>query len=90
MYFIVYILPIKELRVVPYRWTRGLNYEYAINNGVNRNVKISTFWTSDPVAFDLNGVPRIRYLPNFTASGQQFPAEGWYPCNIVKFKGKNS
>lgn len=93
MYFIVYILQTKEHHVVPYKWTRGINYESTMNDGLNRNLKFRTFWTRERSAFDANGVPRINYTPEpnapqFPDEGKQFPDEGWYQCKAVKFKGK--
>lgn len=88
MYFIAYISQIKEHRVVPFRWTRGINYENTLNNGLNRNITFHTFWTRDPYAFDRDGVPKFSYAPDPNARGKKFPDDGWYECKVVKFKGK--
>lgn len=90
MYFIAFILQIKENRVVPHKWTRGINYESAMNFGLNKNIRFHVFWTNDPNAFDEHGVPKIDYIPNPNACGTVFPAEGWYLCKVKKFKGKDS
>lgn len=87
MYFIAFILQIKENRVVPYKWTRGINYEATINNGLNKNIKFHAFWTNDENAFDEHGLPKTNYIPNPNASGTVFPAEGWYLCQVKKVKG---
>lgn len=99
MYFIVFFLQIKQHRIIPYKWIRDINYESIINDGLNRNKQFYAFWTNDENAFDEHGVPKICYVPNWNArldalglasglaSGLVFPNEGWYLCQIRKFKG---
>lgn len=87
MYFIAFILQIKQNRVVPYNWTRGIDYETTMNDGLNKNVRFRTFWTDDANAFDENGVPKKNYAPVPNAIGTVFPAEGWYWCHLKKFIG---
>lgn len=95
MYFIVFFLQIKQHRVIPYKWILDINYESIINDGLNRNKQFYAFWTNDENAFDEHGVPKICYVPNWNArldarglaSGLVFPNEGWYLCQIRKFKG---
>lgn len=86
MYFVAFFLQAKKHCVIPFKWVQGLNYEYIVNNGVNRNIKFRAFWTDDKNAFDENGVPRINYVPNLNANGKVFPAAGWYLCQIRKIK----
>lgn len=88
MYFIVYILDIKQNRTVPHAWIRhvGGYLESFINNGINRNHCFYTFWTDRPEAFDGNGIPRCDYRINVRANVRtDFPHEGFYRCHIKKF-----
>lgn len=93
MYFVVYILDIKQNRTVPHAWIRHMkdHIETFINNGLNHNRKFYTFWTHRPEAFDNTGVPRADYRINFAAqiaNGNDFPREGWYRCQLKKFHRK--
>lgn len=88
MYFVVFILQIKEYRVVPYSWILDVHshMEKFINNGLNSNRRFYTFWTTEPAAFDCNGMPQLKYRPDFNAGFNLFPTEGWYECKIRKFQ----
>lgn len=88
MYFVVYILSIKENRTVPRSWIRhvGGYLESFINNGINHNRYFYTFWTHRQEAFDENGIPRSNYPINIQANVRSdFPREGFYRCYIKKF-----
>lgn len=88
MYFVVYILDIKQNRTVPHSWIRHMSghLESFMNYGVNRNRLFYTFWTIRPEAFDVNGVPRANYPINVQANVRNdFPREGFYRCHIKKF-----
>lgn len=86
MYFIAYFLQPKKHHVIPYKWVSGINYESIINNGINRNIKFRAFYTNNQDAFDEHGIPRPNYDPDANARGQIFPNDGWYFCQIRKFK----
>lgn len=87
MYFVVFFLEVKQHRVCPFKWVRGLNYEHIVNNGLDRNRKFQAFWTNNDNAFDEHGVPKRNYIPDPTAFSLAFPNTGWYECKIRKFKG---
>lgn len=88
MYFVVYILDLRENRTVPHAWIRrvGAYLESFINYGINRNRYFYTFWTDRPEAFDANGMPRCDYRVNANAQIRtDFPREGFYRCYIKRF-----
>lgn len=59
-----------------------------MNYGVNSNQNFLVFWTNDPRAFGIDGIPHSHVIPNEAAvCRDDFPQEGWYKCRIVKFKG---
>lgn len=89
MYFVVYIVDIKQNRTVPHTWIRDVNnfIEMFINSGIKHNRTFYTFWTHRPEAFDVHGIPRKNYRVNLKATGNNvFPHEGWYRCFIKKFR----
>lgn len=94
MYFIVYFLQTHNLAhnhvVVPFTWLRlNQHIENIVNNGVNRGLTFTVFYTNHDDAFN-NGMPLIDYHPNANASfGNAFPNEGLYHCRIQKFNCNN-
>lgn len=87
MYFIAFFLQAKVHRVIPLKWVRGIDYENTFNHGLNRNKKYNAFYTNNPNAFDEHGIPNVNHVPDPNAHGRAFPNEGWYSCQIRKFKG---
>lgn len=91
MYFVVFINQIKQNRVVPHTWIRGVSsqLENFINFGINKRITHHVFWTDKPEAFDENWTPRTGYRPNMCAGlSNVFPGEGWYGCKIIRFQCK--
>lgn len=92
MFCIVYIQSVRRNYVVPIEWIRGLDSHMVkfLNYGVSGNQTYRVFWTTDPNAFKRNEIPKNDYPPNVFASNDAiFPHEGWYKCNITKFKGNS-
>lgn len=59
-----------------------------MNQGVNSNQIFRVFWTDDPAAFLENGLPNPNFEPNvFASENGDFPKEGWYKSQIIKFRG---
>lgn len=85
----MYIRSIKRNRVVPHQWIKDVSQhlESFINNGLNNNQTSSVFWTDRTDAFDENGKPKHLFKPNVDAGyGYNFPEEGFYECQLVKFR----
>lgn len=63
-------------------------FEDFINNGLNAHRRFLVFYTNNPDAFDINGMPRTDFKLNSNAGLiEDFPKEGWYECQIRRFKG---
>lgn len=86
MFFVAFFLQAKVHRVIPH-WIRGINYEDMINNGINRNLKFLAFYSDNQNVFDEHGVPLRSHVPDPNAQGVVFPNDGWYLCQVRKFKG---
>lgn len=95
MFFVVFLIEPAKNVVVPTGWILNgkQHMEKFINYGINSNQDFLAFYTNDAAAFDINGVPRSDYQPNyqpntFAGFGSVYPTEGWYLCRIIKFKGE--
>lgn len=81
--------------VVPHTWINGIKslIEGFMNNGVNSNRKFAVFWPDSPEAFDANGITLVTFEPTIPYNENDidthnFPEEGWYHCQIRRFKCK--
>lgn len=80
---------------MPHSWINGIDsqIESLINNGLNLNRKFKVFWSEIRDAFDAHNIPLASYKPvnssvNLNARECEFPQEGWYECQIRRFKSK--
>lgn len=77
--------------VVPHSWLNDIDshIENLINNGVNSNRKFKVFWSEKPAALDADGIPLASYKPvTLSAHRYKYPEEGWYECQIRRFKSE--
>lgn len=95
MFFVVFFLAAQVHRVVPRTWIYDISkhVEKFINNGLNRNQKFSVFYTDSNDAFDENDIPKLNFVPDFTANDRNarqniFPNHGVYECNLQSFRCK--
>lgn len=89
MFYVVFLLEVKELVVIPYEWIEESedNWEKFVKNGLNTSQKFKCFYSQHENAISLDGKPNSSYPPCFEQKSVRFPNEGWYEGKLLMFKG---
>lgn len=91
MYFIAYFKDLKKRFIVPKQWVKDIKQhkEKFHNHSLNSVQTFVCFYTTEPTAFDDDGLPKGTVVPNFQEKFQaNLNGDGLYLVKLIAYKSK--
>lgn len=90
MYYIAFLKDLKKNFIVPKQWIKDikLHKEKFYNKSLNSAQTFICFYTTNPAAFDDDGMPRGDFAPNFEERiREDLNGDGLYHIKLKAYKG---
>lgn len=91
MYYVAFFIDMKKNMIVPKQWIRDikLHKEKFYNHSLNSGQVFECFYTNQIEAFDVDGLPRRTFQPNFEARvAKKIDGDGLFRIRLKAYKGK--
>lgn len=90
MYYVVFLPKFHRNLIVPNHWIRDdlKHHEKHMNYGLNSSQRYWCFFTNNPDAFDVYGIPKMDFEPDQNALQNNEDGDGWFACKLKTFRSK--